>query len=70
MLHPMLLDAYLMGATFVGGVTLNFLSLPSDPAVTNNALAIQIDFPLVGVSLASFSKTGLPALQGKQKAGA
>jgi len=48
--------------------TIHFLSLPSDPSVTRNALAIQIDFPSDGVSPLSFKRTGLPALPGKQKA--
>jgi len=30
--------------------TAHFLSLPSDPTVTSNALAIRIVFPLVGVT--------------------
>jgi len=30
--------------------TAHFLLLPSDPAVTSNALAIRIVFPLVGVT--------------------
>jgi hypothetical protein len=33
-----------------------FLSLPSDPAVTSNALAIRIDFPLVGATPVSFNR--------------
>jgi len=45
----------------------HFLSLPSDPAVTSSALAIQIVFPLIGATPASFSRTGLPAPLGKQK---
>ena len=43
------------------------LSLPSDPAVTGDALAIRIDFPLLGVSRTSFSPPGLPASPGKPK---
>ncbi|MBL0379383.1 MAG: hypothetical protein JKP90_06880 [Desulfofustis sp. PB-SRB1] len=46
--------------------TAHFLSLPSDPAVTSNALAIQIVFPLVGVTPAE-RRLGLPAMPGKQK---
>ena len=55
-----------------GSLTLcvaHFLSLPSDPAVASNALAIQIVFPLVGVTPASFSRPGLPASLGKQQRG-
>jgi hypothetical protein len=44
----------------------HFLSLPSDPAVTSNALAIWIVFPLIRVTPASFSRPGLPAPLGKQ----
>jgi hypothetical protein len=40
--------------------------LPSDPAVTSNALATLIVFPLVGVTPA-FRRLGLPAMPGKQK---
>jgi len=47
----------------------HFLSLPSDPAVASNALAIRIVFPLVGVTPASLSKPGLPASLGKQGRG-
>ena len=47
----------------------HFLSLPSDPAVTSNALAIRIVFPPVGATPASFSRPGLPATLGKQKRG-
>ena len=46
----------------------SFLSLPSDPAVASNALAIRIVFPLVRVTPASFSRSGLPASLGKRKA--
>ena len=45
----------------------HFLSLPSDPAVASNALAIRIVFPLVGATPASFSRPGLPATLGKQQ---
>ena len=45
----------------------HFLSLPSDPAVTSNALAIRIDFPLVGATSVSFNRPGLPATLGKPK---
>ena len=48
--------------------TVHFLLLPSDPAVTSNALAIRIVFPLVGVTPA-FRRLGLPAMPGKQKKG-
>jgi len=48
----------------------HFLSLPSDPAVTSNALAIRIDFPLVGATPVSFNRPGLPATLGKPKTGA
>ena len=51
-----------------GSLTLcavHFLSLPSDPAVTSNALAIRIDFPLVGATSVSFNRPGLPATLGK-----
>ena len=44
----------------------HFLSLPSDPAVTGNALAIRIVFPLVGATPVSFNRPGLPATLGKQ----
>jgi hypothetical protein len=40
--------------------------LPSDPAVTSNALAIRIVFPLVGMTPA-YRRLGLPAMPGKQK---
>jgi len=46
--------------------TVHFLLLPSDPAVTSNALAIRIVFPLVEVTPA-FHRLGLPAMPGKQK---
>jgi len=46
--------------------TAHFLLLPSDPAVTSNALAIRIIFPLVGVTPA-FRRLGLPAMPGKLK---
>jgi hypothetical protein len=49
--------------------TAHFLLLPSDPAVASNALAIQIVFPLVGVTPA-LRRLGLPAMPGKQKTGA
>jgi hypothetical protein len=49
--------------------TAQFLLLPSDPAVASNALAIQIVFPLVGVTPA-YRRLGLPAMPGKQKRGA
>ncbi|MEZ4601689.1 MAG: hypothetical protein R2940_18010 [Syntrophotaleaceae bacterium] len=45
----------------------HFLSLPSDPAVASNALAIRIVFPLVGVTPVSFNRPGLPASLGKLK---
>jgi hypothetical protein len=45
------------------------LSLPSDPAVTSNALAIRIVFPLVGATPVSCNRPGLPATLGKQKRG-
>ena len=41
------------------------LSLPSDPAVTGDALAIRIDFPLLGVSRTSFSPTGFAGFAGQ-----
>jgi hypothetical protein len=44
----------------------HLLSLPSDPIVTNNALAIRIIFPTVGAMLFSFKKPDLPAMPGKQ----
>ena len=46
--------------------SVHFLLLPSDPAVTSNALAIRIVFPLVGVT-PGLSRLGLPAMPGKQK---
>jgi hypothetical protein len=55
-----------------GSLTLcavHFLSLPSDPAVTSNALAIRIDFPLVGATPVSFNRPGLPATLGKLENG-
>ena len=51
-----------------GSLTLcvaHFLSLPSDPAVASNALAIRIVFPLIGAT--SLPGLGLPASLGKQK---
>jgi hypothetical protein len=48
-------------------VKFTFLSLPSDPAVTDNALAIRIVFPLVGAMPVSSNRPGLHASQGKQK---
>ena len=53
-----------------GSLTLrppHFLSLPSDPAVTSNALASRIVFPSVGATPASLSWAGCPVLPGKQK---
>ena len=47
--------------------TAHFILLPSDPAVTSNALATLIVFPLVGVTPAC-RRLGLPAMPGKQKA--
>ena len=47
----------------------HFLSLPSDPAVANCALAIRIVFPLGGATPASCSRPGLPATLGKLKKG-
>ncbi|MDY7027379.1 MAG: hypothetical protein SVR04_03675, partial [Spirochaetota bacterium] len=47
--------------------TVSLLLLPSDPVVTNSALAIRIVFPLIGATPASFSRPGLPASLGKQK---
>jgi len=35
--------------------------------LASDALAIQIVFPVIGATLASFSEAGLPALPGKQK---
>ena len=43
-----------------------FLSLPSDPAVAGNALAIRIVFPLVGVT-SRYTGLGLLATLGEQK---
>ena len=37
------------------------------PPLASDALAIQIVFPLVGVTLLSYKQTGLPALLGKRK---
>jgi hypothetical protein len=51
-----------------GSLTLcavHFLSLPSDPAVTSNALAIRIVFPLIGATPVSPNRPGLPATLGK-----
>ncbi len=45
----------------------HFLLLPSDTSVTRDALAIRINFPLIGVLSPSFRRPGLPALLGKQK---
>jgi hypothetical protein len=53
-----------------GSLTLcavHFLSLPSDPAVTSNALAIRIVFPLIGVTPVSLNRPGLPATLGKPR---
>jgi len=44
--------------------TAQFLLLPSDPAVASNALAIQIVFPLVGVTPA-YRRLGLSDMPGK-----
>jgi len=46
--------------------TAHFLLLLSNPAVTGNALAIRIVFPLVGVT-PGYPRLGLPAMPGKQK---
>ena len=46
--------------------TVHFLSLPSDPTVTSDALAIRIVFPLVRVT-PEYLRLGLPAMPGKQK---
>ena len=45
----------------------HFLSLPSDPNLAVDALAIRIVFPLIGATPASFSGPGLFAPLGKQK---
>jgi len=45
----------------------HFLSLPSDPAVTSNALAIRIVFPPIGATPVSSNRPGLPATLGKPK---
>ena len=45
----------------------HFLSLPSDPAVAGNALAIRIVFPLIGATPVSCNRPGLPAPLGKPK---
>ena len=53
-----------------GSLTLcavHFLSLPSDPAVTSNALAIRIVFHLIGAT--SLAGLGLPAPLGRLKTG-
>jgi hypothetical protein len=47
----------------------HFLSLPSDPTVASDALAIRIVFPLVGATPVSFNRPGLPVMPGKQKGG-
>jgi len=47
----------------------HFLSLPSDPAVTGNALAIRIVFPLVGATPVSFNRPGLHATLGNRVGG-
>jgi len=44
--------------------TAHFILLPSDPAVTSNALAILIVFPLVGVT-PGYPRLGTPAMPGK-----
>jgi len=46
--------------------TAHFLLLPSDPVVANNAFAIRIIFPLVGV-MPAYRRLGLPTMPGKQK---
>jgi hypothetical protein len=48
---------------------MSFLLLPSDPAVTSNALAIRISFPLIGAVPASSSRTEVLATLGKPKRG-
>jgi hypothetical protein len=48
--------------------TAHFILLPSDPAVTSNALATLIVFPLVGVTPA-FRRLGLHTMPGKPKKG-
>jgi hypothetical protein len=53
-----------------GSLTLcaaHFLSLPSDPTVTDGALAIRIVFPLVRATPVSFNRPSLPTMPGKQK---
>jgi hypothetical protein len=40
--------------------TTHFLLLPSDPAVTSNALAIRIAFPLVRAAPSSLRRSGIP----------
>ena len=45
----------------------HFLSLPSDPTVTSDALAIRIVFPLVGATPVSFNRPGSPAMPGKRR---
>jgi hypothetical protein len=47
--------------------TTHFLSLPSDPTVASNALAIRIIFPLIRV-MPAYRRPGLSAMPGKQKA--
>jgi hypothetical protein len=47
----------------------HLLSLPSDPTVASDALAIRIVFPLIGATPASFSRPGLPATLGKHRVG-
>jgi len=45
----------------------HLLSLPSDPTVASDALAIRIVFPSVGATPVSFNRPGLPVMPGEQK---
>lgn len=81
LMHPMGLIRYRASPYFAGLPThwaesgslalcaVHLLSLPSDPNLAVDALAIRIVFPLIGVRPASFSGPGLPARPGKQKKG-
>ena len=77
--HPMGLIRYRASPYFAGLPThwaesgllalcaVHLLSLPSDPTLAGDALAIRIVFPLIGATPASFSRPGLFAPLGKQK---
>ena len=47
--------------------TVHFLLLPSDPAVSSNALASRIIFPLIGAMSVFFQLTGFASFAGQTK---